>query len=152
MADLDFDLLEPSEERSFEPLPEGWYQAVVLETEKTTSSAGNDMLNVAFEITQVEHSGRRAWNNFNLWHPTENVVGIAQRQFSDMARACGLTNCKDSDELVGLHLDIFLKVEQGNGAYGPKNRVVSFRRAPAQPPSEAKAVVNGSDLNDDVPW
>ena len=153
MADLDFNLLEPSEEdRSFDPLPEGWYKASVLETERSTSQAGNDMLNVTFEITQADHAGRRAWNNFNLWHPAENVIGIAQRQFSDMARACGLTNCKDSDELIGLHLDIMLKVEQGNGQYGPKNRVVGYRTAPttSTPTAVNKVAVAGNA--DDLPW
>lgn len=153
MAELDFELLEEEERPSFDPLPPGWYKMVVNSAEDETSKAGNRYLQVEFEVTNVDNSGRRVWDNFNLWHPDETVKGIAQRQFSDLARACGLANCKDTDELVGQHLDVLLKVEQGNGEYPPKNRPSAFRSAPS-------AVVRPSEVDenkpkptlDDPPW
>lgn len=153
MVELNFEMLEGEATLEYAPLPKGWYSASVMETERTTSSAGNDYLNVTFEVTQADHAGRRVWNNFNLWHPTENVRGIGERQFSDLARACGLASCKDTDELLDLHLDISLTIEEGSGTYGPKNRVVAYRSAPsAQPPVMAKAANGDTSSLDDPPW
>ena len=150
MAELNFEILEPTEneERSFEPLPDGWYKAAVMDEELRTSAAGNEMLYMNFEITEPEHEGRRVWNNFNLWHPKPDVVEIAQRQFSDLARACGLSNCRDSEELIGLHLDVQLKIEPGNGQYGPKNKIVAYRAAPAASVPQKKQ----SSAKDEPPW
>ena len=150
MAELNFEILEPTEneERSFEPLPDGWYKAAVMDEELRTSNAGNEMLNMTFEITEAEHEGRRVWNNYNLWHPKSDVVEIAQRQFSDLARACGLSNCRDSGELIGLLLDIQLKIEPGNGQYGPKNKIVAYRAAPAASAPKKKQ----SASVEDPPW
>ena len=41
MAELNFAILEPTESTmSFDPLPDGWYSAVVVEEEKRESAAG----------------------------------------------------------------------------------------------------------------
>jgi hypothetical protein len=152
MVELNFEMLEPDAKTEFQPLPEGWYSASVFQTERTTSAAGNDYLNVTFEVTSADHAGRRQWDNFNLWHPGENVRGISERRFSDLARAVGFSNTpKDSDELLDLHLDIYLKIDSGNSDYGPKNKVVAYRAAPSAIPPLAKAA-NGDSSLDDPPW
>lgn len=131
MAELNFAILEPTESTmSFDPLPDGWYSAVVVEEEKRESAAGNWYLLVTFEVTGPDHAGRKIWSNYNLWHPKESTQEIAQRKFSDMALACGMSSCKDSIELLNHHLDILLKIEAGDGDYGPKNKVVAYRAAP----------------------
>jgi hypothetical protein len=153
MSELDFELLDEEERPSFDPLSPGWYKMVVNSAEDETSKAGNRYLKVEFEVTNVENSGRRVWDNYNLWHPEESVKGIAQRQFSDLARACGLANCKDTDELLGKHLDVLLKVEAGNGEYPPKNRPVAYRSVPSTvaKPSEEKPDKDVPQPGD-VPW
>ena len=154
MAELNFEMLEEEPLKSFEPLAAGWYPTVINATTEETSKAGNRYLQIECEITG-EFAGRRVWTNYNIWHPDSNVVEIAQRQISDLTRACGLTNVPpDSDELVGKHLDVQLKIDEGNGDYAPKNKVVAYRTAPGQPPT--KQVVNGNAAvtggSDDPPW
>ena len=151
MPELSFEMLEEEPLRSFEPLAPGWYPAVINATTEETSKAGNRYLQIEFEITASDVAGRRVWTNYNVWHPDTNVVEIAQRQISDLTRACGLTSVPaDSDELVGKHLDVQLKVEEGNGTYAPKNKVVAYRTAPGQP--QVPKAVNGAAAADDPPW
>ena len=153
MPELDFNILEPSDDevRSFEPLPDGWYKAVINGTARKTSKAGNDYLEVELEITDADHAGRRLWEIYNLWHPSEAPKEIAQRQFSNLVNACGLANCKESDDLIGMHLDVKLKTEAGNGEYQPKNKIAACRTAPGM--ANQKAPIESTAVSlDDPPW
>lgn len=135
MAELDFAILEEATLPDFQPLPEGWWRAEVVTAEKKESAAGNNYLSVEFSVTDEvpANSRTRVWGNYNLWHPSDMVIEIAQRQFSDLARACGLANCKDTDELVDKPVELLLKLEAGNGEYAPKNKVTAYRSAPKFP-------------------
>tara|TARA_R100001594_G_scaffold43455_1_gene75586 strand:+ start:5011 stop:5481 length:471 start_codon:yes stop_codon:yes gene_type:complete len=154
MAELNFQILEPADDSpmSFDPLPDGWYSAAVVDEEKRQSAAGNSYLSVTFEVTGPDHAGRKIWSNFNLWHPDEKVLDIAQRQFSDMALACGLSSCKDTTELLGNHLDIMLKTDPGNGDFGPKNKVVAYRAAPQPTVRPFDASTAATPDVDSPPW
>ena len=152
MAEVDFDLLEPEQRASFEPLPPGWYPAYVRETEELTSAAGNQYLKVEFECTGADHSGRRVWENINWKHSTPSTAQTGQRIFSDLARACGLASCKDSEELHGLHLDILVKVEAGTNGYSDKNKTSAFRTAAAPAPVQAAASNGNAASLDDPLW
>ncbi len=50
---------------SFEPLPDGTYNAVLGEVEVRTSQKGDPYLNFTFNLTD-EYEGRKAWRNFSL--------------------------------------------------------------------------------------
>ena len=151
MAELDFAILEEATLPDFPPLPEGWYRAEVATAERKESAAGNYYLAVEFIVTDEVPANSRThvWSNYNLWHPAENVVEIAQRTFSDLARACGLANCKDSEELLDKPVDLLLKLEAGNGEYAPKNKVHAYRAAPKFPTPAATAKVVDVDS---PPW
>ena len=153
MPELDFNILEPSDDevRTYEPLPDGWYKACIASTVRKTSKAGNDYLEVELEITDADHAGRRLWEIYNLWHPSEAPKEIAQRQFSNLVNACGLANCKESDDLIGMHLDVKLKTEAGNGEYQPKNKIAACRTAPGM--ANQKPAIEATAVNlDDPPW
>jgi len=153
MPELDFNILEPSDDevRTYEPLPDGWYKACIASTVRKTSRAGNDYLEVELEITDADHAGRRLWEIYNLWHPSEAPKEIAQRQFSNLVNACGLANCKESDDLIGMHLDVKLKTEAGNGEYQPKNKIAACRTAPGM--ANQKPAIEATAVNlDDPPW
>lgn len=153
MPELDFNILEPSDDevRTYEPLPDGWYKACIASTVRKTSRAGNDYLEVELEITDADHAGRRLWEIYNLWHPSEAPKEIAQRQFSNLVNACGLANCKESDDLIGMHLDVKLKTETGNGEYQPKNKIAACRTAPGM--ANQKPAIEATAVNlDDPPW
>jgi len=153
MPELDFNILEPSDDevRTYEPLPDGWYKACIASTVRKTSKAGNDYLEVELEITDADHAGRRLWEIYNLWHPSEAPKEIAQRQFSNLVNACGLANCKESDDLIGMHLDVKLKTEAGNGEYKPRNKIAACRTAPGM--ANQKAPIESTAVNlEDPPW
>ena len=151
MVELNFEMLEPDAKTEFQPLPQGWYSASVFQTERTTAASGNDYLSVTFEITSADYSGRRVWDNFNLWHEKENVRGIGEKRCSDLARAVGFSNTPpDSDDMLDHHLDVYLKIENGDGNYGPRNKVVGYRAAPSSKPPVANTAPLPKAANGDL--
>lgn len=51
------------EEQTFEPIKPGIYRIAVVDTKDTKSKAGNDMVNIEYEITEGEYKGRKLWDN-----------------------------------------------------------------------------------------
>tara|TARA_R110000824_G_scaffold354575_2_gene541698 strand:- start:190 stop:672 length:483 start_codon:yes stop_codon:yes gene_type:complete len=151
--ELNFEMLEPDKKTEFEPLPAGWYSAIVFATEKVISkTSGYNMLKVTYEITQPDYAGRRAWVNLNLYYETKpDVIEIAHKQLSQLSFALGLANIpKESDEMVNLHLDILLKIEEGSGGYGPQNKVTGYRSAPSPKPPVANTAPLPKAANGDL--
>ena len=86
---------------SREPLEEGVYHLQIASVEETTSSTGNPMLKVCFDVLEVEGS-RKLWDNYVLidkclWKVKElfDAVGIDTSELVEM----------DVAELVGLEVN-----------------------------------------------
>lgn len=112
MVNLDF-----SNVPSRKALPEGIYQLQVAKLEETTSSTGNPMWKVEYDVLDVE-GGRKLWENFvlidkALWKLQEflEAVGVDTSQVVDL----------DPQELVGMTVQA--KVEQDTYQGETVNRV-----------------------------
>lgn len=86
---------------SREPLEEGVYHLQIAKVEETTSSTGNPMLKVEFDVLDVE-GNRKLWDNYVLidkclWKVKElfDAVGIDTAELVEM----------DVAELVGLEVN-----------------------------------------------
>lgn len=105
MLNLDF-----SSVPSREPLEEGLYELTVAKAEETTSSAGNPMIKMEFDVNGFE--GRKLWDNFvliekALWKVKEffEAVGLNTDEIVKM----------DVAELVGASVKAKVYQEEYNG-------------------------------------
>ena len=151
MGNLEFNSAETEPtSMEFEPLPAGWYMLKIVDTEKKTTKAGDgEYLKIAFDIVGGINTGagkgRKHWENFNLWNPSEKAQQIARGQFSGLCRACGKIGLvKDSSELHGKIIEARLKVVPPQNGYEAKNAVVEYR-APEKPAA-------GMPANDTMPF
>lgn len=147
MSSLPFPILpeEEIEAPDFQPLEAGWYTAEVSGSKEKMSQAGNNMAELEFSLT----NGRKVWTTFNLNHPDEGVVQIAQRQMSQLAHAAGLAALGDTDELVGAYVGVYLKIRPAKGEWPARNEVGAYRSAgdsAPTPPAIAAAKPNSA------PW
>ena len=62
---------DPAEEGSYEPLPPGDYEGIVIDAKLTESQGGNVGLNTQFEVTQGEQEGRYIYHTF--WVTSKNI-------------------------------------------------------------------------------
>ena len=106
MLNLDF-----SSVPSREPLEEGIYSLTIAKVEETTSSTGNPMLKVEYNVNDVE-GNRKLWDNYVLidkvlWKLKElfDALGIDTKSIVEM----------DVSELVGMQVNAKVIQETYNG-------------------------------------
>lgn len=106
MLNLDF-----SSVPSREPLEEGVYSLTIAKVEETTSSTGNPMLKIEYDVNEVE-GNRKLWDNYVLidkclWKLKElfDALGIDTSAIVEM----------DVTELVGMQVNAKIIQETYNG-------------------------------------
>lgn len=106
MLNLDF-----SSVPSREPLEEGVYHLSIAKVEETTSSTGNPMLKIEYDVLGVE-GGRKLWDNYVLidkclWKLRElfDALGVDTSELVTM----------DVTELVGMEVQAKVIQETYNG-------------------------------------
>lgn len=130
------------EERDFEEIPDGKYQAAIERVELTrTKEQGTPMLKWTLRVSGPAFAGRLLWRN-NVLATPENVKWLK----NDL-HVCGLALGKLSD--LPAHLDRLLdiKLEITKRTRGEFSNIY-FNRLIAK--ADAPAV--GDDLLDAVPW
>lgn len=119
-------------------IPAGEYQAVLVASEKKPTKNGDGAyLKMDFQITSGEFQNKHIFVNCNLWLPLTDdkkrtAVQIAKGQLSELCRAVGVANPKDSKELHGIPLLIKLNVKK-NGDYGMQNNITKYSPLPNSP-------------------
>lgn len=106
MLNLDF-----SSVPSREPLDEGVFHLRIAKVEETTSSTGNPMLKVEYDVMDVE-GNRKLWDNYVLidkclWKVKElfDAIGVDTSELVEM----------DVTELVGMEVNAKVIQETYNG-------------------------------------
>lgn len=150
MAQLNINLNDLPEDEStgeFEPLPAGWYAAKTTQAElKETNKGDGQYIKLRYDITGPSHEGRVVFGNLNISNPNETAQRIGQQQLGQLMKAGKLDAIEDTDQLVGLDLQIKLKIQPAKGEYGPSNNITAFKTGDSAPAKEAAA--GGKSL----PW
>ena len=135
MAQLNINLKDlPKDESTgdFEPLPAGWYTAKTTQSElKTTNKGDGQYIKMRYDITGPTHEGRVVFDNINISNPNEVAQRIGQQQLGKLMEAGKLEALEDTDQLIGLDLQIKLKIQPARGEYSPSNSVSAFKAGEA---------------------
>jgi hypothetical protein len=141
MADLrgfDAGNVEPTSE--FEPLPAGKYLAVIADSEMKPNKAGTGQyLQLAFEVLDGPHKGRKLWSRLNLENPNATAVQIARAELSAICRAVGVMAPNDSVDLHNLPLQITVKCRKREDTGELTNEIRGYakKEPPPAPPASA---------------
>lgn len=106
MLNLDF-----SSVPSREPLDEGVYQLQIAKVEETTSSTGNPMLKVEYDVLNVE-GGRKLWDNFVL---IDKCLWKIKELFDALGMDTSALVEMDPAELVGMEVNAKVVQDTYNG-------------------------------------
>jgi hypothetical protein len=100
--------------KTYEAIPPNRYHAFVLDAEEKTSSKGDPMIQLTFEISSGEFAGRRIWNYLVL---SENNMFFVRK----CIEALGIEWTEGKPLDVGLNLigkqcliDVKIELYQGN--------------------------------------
>ncbi len=151
MATLSFQADEVSftdESSKYEPIPEGLYKAVIIDSEMKPTKAGTgNYLELKFEVIDNQYAGKWIRSRLNLDNPNPKAVEIAQRDLSSICRALGKSAIGDSEELHHKPMTIKVTIQPANGDYAASNEIKAYSPAdalqavatPAAAPSPAPA-------------
>jgi len=140
------DEIEPNEPR--DPIPAGWYKAVITESlERPTKAQTGSYLQMTLEIIDGELAGRKAFERLNLKNPNAQAVEIAQRSLSGICRAVGVPTPRTSQDLHDKPLMIKIKVTPARDGYDAGNEVSEYA-----PVGKAKPKADASGGASTPPW
>lgn len=135
----------PQATSNFEPLPAGWYTAIISQAElRPTKDGTGNYIKVRYDVTGPTHQGRVVFGNLNLKNASAKAEEIGRAQLGELMRAINLTKISDTDQLIGGTLSIKLDIRAATEKYGAQNDVKAFRAissgsVPAPQPATAAA-------------
>lgn len=114
MAQFSFDPSQYELQKSFEPLPPGWYPAVIKSSEIVPTSKGDGFrLKMEFEIIDGPGKGRVVTSGYNIQNPNPEAVRIAYSELKTIAACIGVFSpIQDTQQFHGRPLQIRLVAQK----------------------------------------
>ena len=134
---------------SREPIPAGWYKAVITESEeKPTKAQTGSYLQMTVEVIEGEYAGRKAFERLNLNNPNATAVEIAQRTLSSICRAVNVMTPRQSADLHDKPFMVKIKVKPAKDGYDASNDIAEYAEVGKSAPAASGGDAGGST----PPW
>lgn len=129
MAQLNFDARQVDPQQSFEPIPAGWYNMMIVESEMRPTKDGNGAyLQLTLKVMDGQYAGRQVFDRLNLQHQNPVAAEIAYRRLSAYCHATGVLQIQDSQQLHGIPLKARVAVRtDSTGQYDPSNEIKAVK-------------------------
>ena len=142
----------PKSERSYEPIPAGWYTVSITAAElKSTKAATGQYIAVRYDIIAPTHQGRVVFGNLNIFNPNPEAEKIGRQQLGELMAAAGIATLDDTDLLIGKQLQIKLKIRKSD-QYGDSNDVDGYKSLGGAMPSMSAAPSAETPAKAAPPW
>lgn len=152
MALLNFNANSVDLTPTFEPIPTGNYEAIIVDSVMKSTRAGTgSYLQLELEVITGTYAGRKLWARLNLQNPNQKAVEIAHRELASICHAVGVLEPKDSCELHNLPLIVKVetKIDPTTGEKSNEIKGYAAKVKQAQAPTAPAAPTNGSTT---PPW
>ena len=118
----------PKSERTYELLPDGWYDARITEANLGATKAGTgEKISMRYDIIGPTHQGRVVYGNLNIRNPSAVAERIGREQLHDIMLAIGLASIEDTDQLVGGTCQIKIKTKPAQDGYDARNEIAGWK-------------------------
>lgn len=120
MTQLNFNASTVAPRQAMDPIPSGWYRAIIEESKsEPTSKPGGMMLALTLKIIDGEFTGRKVFDRLNLQNENPTTVQIAYETLSQICHSVGVIQCQDSQQLHNIPLLVKVKLRPaGPGSDG----------------------------------
>ena len=106
------------------PLPKGEYPAIIIDTDiKTTKAGDGQYIELAMQVIDGEHSGRRIWDRLNVSNPNKQAEDIAKAALQSLCLAVGVSTLTDTGELHDKPFILQLDIDRKDPT---RNRVMAY--------------------------
>ena len=118
--------IEPN--TSYEPIPAGWYQAIISSSEmKATRDGYGEYLSLTLQVIEGNYQNRLVFARLNLKNANDVAVDIAKKDLAAICRAVGVMSPQASEELHDKPLMIKVKVRAAQGEYDASNDIGGYK-------------------------
>jgi len=132
--------IDTSDDRGFEPLPQGKYNAMVIESAVKDSKAGGQYVELVCQVLDGKHINRKIWHRLNIVNDNSVAENIGRKDLAVLMINLGLPpQMVDTQELHGKPFVMGLKIRPAEGKYPARNEV-SFTAPAANQPTAAPMV------------
>lgn len=128
----------PVSDRSYDLIPEGWYNATITKAELNNTKAGTGQkIDMRYDIVGPTQQGRVVFGTVNVRNQSQKAEEIGRQQLGEIMRAVGLAKIQDTDELVGGSICVRVKIKPAENGYDARNEVSGFKSASGALPQVA---------------
>lgn len=139
MADLTGFNANEHESNSFDVIPAGEYEAVIVKSEKKATSSGTgEMLKLQLQIVGGTYQNRVLFDQLNIKNENPTAQKIALATLADICKAVNVMTPKDSSDLHDKTMRIKVVVKNSD-QYGQQNNIKGYK--PRHATSAAPAAV-----------
>ena len=128
LAGYNFNAEEVEPSSSFDPIPAGWYQAIISNSEmKATRDGYGEFLSLTLQVIEGQYENRLVFARLNLKNANDKAVDIARKDLAAICRAVGVMSPQASEELHDIPLMIKVKVRPASGDYEASNDIGGYK-------------------------
>ena len=128
LAGYNFNAEEVEPSSSFDPIPAGWYQAIINNSElKATRDGYGEYLSLTLQVIEGQYSNRLVFARLNLKNANDKAVDIARKDLAAICRAVGVMSPQASEQLHDIPLMIKVKVRPASGDYEASNDIGGYK-------------------------
>ena len=128
LAAYNFNAEEVEPSSSFDPIPAGWYTAIISSSEmKATRDGYGEYLSLTLQVIEGQYENRLVFARLNLKNANDKAVDIARKDLAAICRAVGVMSPQASEELHDIPLMIKVKVRPASGDYEASNDIGGYK-------------------------
>ena len=133
LAGYNFNAEEVEPSSSFDPIPAGWYTAIISSSEmKATRDGYGEYLSLTLQVIEGQYENRLVFARLNLKNANDKAVDIARKDLAAICRAVGVMSPQASEELHDIPLMIKVKVRPASGDYEASNDIGGYKTVEGQ--------------------
>lgn len=141
MVQINFDATQVAPNTGFEPVPEGWYNVAISESEvKPTRDGEGAMLVLKMAIIDGPHANKPIFTRLNIQNKNQQAVDIAYGELSSICHVVGVYQVADTSQLHGIPFQVKVTVRKGTDDKGnsfESNDVKAYKDAAGNEPGKA---------------
>ena len=128
LAGYNFNAEEVEPSSSFDPIPAGWYTAIISSSEmKATRDGYGEYLSLTLQVIEGQYENRLVFARLNLKNANDKAVDIARKDLAAICRAVGVMSPQSSEQLHDIPLMIKVKVRPASGDYEASNDIGGYK-------------------------
>lgn len=144
-----FDARNIAEPTSYDPIPAGWYKAVVVNAEeRPTKAQTGSYIRLEIEVIDGEYQGRKIFENLNTENENQTARDIAIRQLGSLCRSINTPQPRGLSDLCDKPFMAKVAIRPPKDGYSASNTVREYGALDGAKPAAAAPAEKAST----PPW